>query len=156
MFHYSASAHSSRHASPAENCSRWPRLFVLLSFCPACCKPAATFSSYFWGSLSLLNYPPAGEGGSCGEGIFSFIALSQECRSCTHSFLSLSLFLSLSFILLSYMVLFLTALVLWDFLPVFSRYSVKIVPHVDVILWDKVNYMSFCFAILISTPKNNF
>ena len=40
------------------------------------------------------------------------------------------------------MVIFLAALVVWDFLPAFSRYSVRIFPHVDVFLmylWEEVS-----------------
>lgn len=44
-------------------------------------------------------------------------------------------------------------LVVWDLPPTFSRYSVRIVPHVNVFfmyLWEEVTTMSFCSAILIS------
>ena len=41
-------------------------------------------------------------------------------------------YLLVPFVLLDYMRIFLTALVEWDLLEVFSGYSVRTVPHVDV------------------------
>ena len=48
---------------------------------------------------------------------------------------------------------FLGPSVVWGPLPVFSRYSVRIVLHIDVFLiylWEKVSFMSYYSAILIT------
>ena len=47
--------------------------------------------------------------------------------------------------------IFLAALVVWDLLQAFSRYSVRTVPYVEIFLtylWEEVNSMSFYFTIL--------
>ena len=67
----------------------------------------------------------------------------------------LSLFLLFFFQPIGYMVIFLAILILWDLLSVFSRYSVRIFPQVDVFLmclWEKVSSVSF-YSALWSGPR---
>lgn len=63
-----------------------------------------------------------------------------------------SRFLPCPFLVLpGYMVIFLAILILWDLLPAFSRYSMRIVSQVDislVYLWE-VSFMSFSSVILL-------
>ena len=64
-------------------------------------------------------------------------------------------FFFLTFIPSSYMVIFLVTLVVWDLLPTFSIYSVRIGLFVDVFLmylWEEVSSMSFYSTVLISSP----
>ena len=61
-----------------------------------------------------------------------------------------------AFILSGHMVIFLTFFVFWDPPPAFSRYFVRIIPHVDVFLmylWDEVSSTSFYSPVLIWPPK---
>ena len=127
---------------------RWQGLSVLVSLCPACCKPAAILSSeYVWLSI-CSGWPPSQYMVFPQRGNISpFTALSQRHKSSPNSFV-------FPFILLCYIVIFLVALVVWSLLPVFSGYSVWIVPHVVIFLmylWEEVSSTSFFSAILIAT-----
>ena len=114
--------------------------------------PAASWLLH--SSLSLchaLSVPadlPAGEGGAPGEETFPVLQLpSRDTRS----------FFPFPPTLLRYMVIFLVVLITEGLLPEFSRYSVRIVPHVNVFLmylWEEVSSTSFYSTILISSPNH--
>ena len=99
-----------------------------------------------WSSLSVPADLPATEGASQSEGTFPLSQLPPRGTG--------AVLITFFFFLLSYPVIFLTALVVWDLLLEFSRYSVRTVPHVDIFLmylWEEVSSTSFYSAILTST-----
>ena len=122
---------------------RWPGLSVLVSFCSAWQNPAAAFSSEPLKLPLCPGWSPISKKLSQAE---SPIPLSQLHPMGTNP-IQIPLFLFFfSFVLPGYLVIFLATLIIWDLLPVFCRYSVRIVPLVGVFLmylWEEVSSMSF-------------
>ena len=86
----------------------------------------------------------------------SFTVSSQECRSWPSSFLSLFFFFFFPTRLCGD---FLALSEVWDCLPAFNRYSVRIIPRVDVCLmylWEEVSSLSYYSAILITPTESCF
>ena len=115
-----------------------------------------------WGSPSV-QADLAGEGASQGAGTLplpqlpsrvrnpsSSTAPSQGCRSHPDSFL---IFL-LIFFPIRLPGEFLALSAVWGALPVFSRYSVRTLPHVNVFLhlWEKGSFMSY-YSTIITAPQ---
>lgn len=109
---------------------RWPELYMLVSPCSACHRPVVALS---FGPLKLFLCPSWSKWrGFLGWGnTFSFTAPSQGLRFCPNSFIVLFHSTWLYGDPLTKDPI-LAALVVWDLLPVFSRYFVRIVPPVDV------------------------
>lgn len=108
--------------------ARWHGPSVLVSLYSACCSLATAFFFSLWSSLSvpeLISQLLKGVPGSR----MRTAPLSQPPRE-TSPVLILSLFFFF-FGLPSYMVIFLVVLTAWDLLE-FNKYSMRIVPHVDV------------------------
>ena len=127
---YMVPAHTSRWVSQAGGCREVARTFVLVSILPAR-RHLLHSSLSLWSSLSVLAELPKIEWSSRGKGTFPFQRSLPECQVLFGSF-----FLFLLFIPPSYMMIFLPILVLilWDFLPAFNKYFVRILPHGDVFL----------------------
>lgn len=116
---------------PAEAWVSGPSCYVHQQPCPA------------WEVL------PHGSGSSQGEETFPLSQLPPRgARPIPIPLFSL-------FVLPSYMAIFLAPLIVWNFLPAFSRYSMRIVPHIDVFLRER-SFTSFYSAILISTYPATF
>ena len=131
--------------------------------CTDClCRPLSSLQTgcyaNLWGrsSPSFLAGLPAGEG----------LPRVQE-PSLFHSSLpgvllpsgfSTLFSLPFSFVLSSFIEILPVLSEVWGLLPVFSRYSVRTVPQVDVFLdvclWGEVSFLSFYAVILITTTKN--
>ena len=113
-FQNPGTAHSSRHASQAGKCSEVARTV---------CAALSSEAPY----LSLLTSQPEKEVPRVREHFLFHNSLPDMQVPSQFLFSPL-------FILPSYVVIFLAALVVWDLLTAFSKYSVRIVPHVDVFL----------------------
>ena len=128
----------------------WPGPSVLVSLYPVGPQASShTLLSSLWSSASVQADLLAGEGGSQGEGTFPLSRLPPRGAGP----LPIPPLLLFPFILPRYMGIFLAALVVWDLLQAFSRYSVRTVPHVDVFLmylWEEVSSTSLYSTILIS------
>ena len=132
----------------------WHRQSVQAPLCSV--LPAANHllnsSPSLWSSLSISADLPAGEGASQGAGIFS---LSQLPPRVTGSIPIPPAFFS--FVLPNYVEIFPANLGVWDILPTFIKYSVRIVPHVEVFvtyLLEEVSFTSSFSAIFIGVPFN--
>ena len=107
------------------NTVSWPGLSVLVSLCPTCCKPVAALSSEHLKLTICSAWLPSRWRGS------PFLFHRSLPRAQVPSLFP---FFPLSFVLPSYVVNLLAALVVWNLLSAFSRYSVRIVPDVDLFL----------------------
>ena len=102
------------------------------------------------GSPSVPATLRGGEGASLGTGTF---LLSQLSRRGTASDPTPPPFFFPMFFHTQLHGDFLGLSVVWGLLPVFSRYSVRVVLHIDVFLiyfWEKVSFMCYYSAILIT------
>lgn len=148
-FSYQPLACTSRYVSQTRKCRVVTRTICAgLSFLSAT-NQLLCLSPSLWSSFSVLADLLAGEGASQVEGTFPF---SQLCPKGTGP-----VPIHFCFIIPGYVEIFLTIVGVWDILPAFSRYSVRIILHIGVFLmqlWEKVNSISFCSTILIpSSPQ---
>ena len=147
-FQHPAAVHTSRCMSLAGECSKVATTLCtdLSPFCltqAGCCTLLRASDTPFlsgsspsqwrvfpgWGNLSSFTAPSRGAGPILIPFFFSFV-------------------------LPSYVVIFLAPLVVWDLLPVFSRYSMRIIPPAVVFLMylcEEMSFTSFYSVILIST-----
>lgn len=147
--------------TPADTClklgqaGRWHGQSVLVSLS---CLPQTGLTVLLATSqhspvkfLFCPNWSPHQWGGFPGCGNFSyFSAPSQGCRS--HP---ASSFFFFPFILPSYLEIFLVFSGVWGLLLVFSRFSVRIIPHIDAFLmylWEEESSTSYYCTILIGVP----
>ena len=122
----------------------WPSVYS--SLCSGCRRLAAAFSSEALKLPFCPSQPLCLWGGFPGyRNLSTFTAPFQGCRTHPDSFLTFSLFFFFPQTQLHG-----NFLVVWGFLPALSRYSVRIIPHVDVFLiylWKKVGFISYSSAI---------
>ena len=105
-----------------------------------------------WSFLSVLADLPTGEGAAQGEGTFPLHSFFPRDKSCPDSCLCFHPIWSYGDLSCIFFFFF----VFWDPPPAFSKYFVRIIPHVDVFLmylWDEVSSTSFYSPILIWPPK---
>ena len=147
-FQCPAPACTSRHVSQAGECGRVARTICagLFPFClsqTGCCTllwaSEALFLSWLI-SLLVRGLPSVKE-----PFLFHRSHLGVQVASCF-------LFFLFSFVLPSYIEIFLALLGVWDLLLTLSRYSLRIVPHLDVFLMylrEELSSTSFYSVILI-------
>ena len=120
--------------------------------CFACHRPAAVLTSEPLKLPFCLGWSPHGEGASQGEGTFPLHSSLPRNKSCPDSSFCFHPIWSHGDLSCFFFFFF----VFWDPPPAFSRYFVRIIPHVDVFLmylWDEVSSTSFYSPILIWPPK---
>lgn len=116
------------------------------SHCPACHFTALSCEVPF---LSQLISPPVRGLPGVWELLLFFSSLTRvQVPSCF-------LFFFFPFILPSYLEIFLVFSDVWGLLLVFSRFSVRIIPHIDAFLmylWEEESSTSYYCTILIGVP----